>query len=166
MARVIEIGDIPVKKKKKIPEDKPKKKKKVKPLDTEKPKKKKKVKSLDVDKPKKKKKVSEDKPKKKKKSTTLVTRSRESITGQPSKIRKKEPKKASAEEVVVDDLGNTDSAKIQEEFDRIYGERAGVLSVEDRDQMQEYYTCSISYNLSLVDSKSKLRMVHRKMFTL
>lgn len=142
MAKVMEAGDLLNKKKKrklKDADEKPKKKKKKKLVDTEeKPKKKKVKKSVDTDsKPKKKKKKSssEDKPKKVKKASS---RDRASILEAKSKLKKQLPAKSKSVNEI-EEVSEAETSALSKQFDELYGNHVGTLSVEDQEQMQEYF---------------------------
>ncbi len=147
MATIYEAGDLLPKKKKKLKtDDAPIKKKKKKKSDTDIPTKKKKKKSVDADEPvkkkKKKKSVDSDEPVKKKKKKTSVkkasTRDRASILSAKSKLKKHTPVVKPVNEVVEYDSAPDDVA-LSKEFDTLYGSHVSSLSVEDQEQMQEYF---------------------------
>lgn len=140
MAKVMEAGDLlKTKKKKKLKTvDGVVKKKKKKALDSEtKPKKKKKV---EGEVKKKKKKSDSDEPKKKKKIKKASSRDRDSILKAKSKLKKHLPVEKKSVNEVEEYEESEDNAALLKEFEQIYGEHSKSLSVEDQEQMQEYFT--------------------------
>lgn len=143
MATVIEAGDLLKKKKKRLireDTDTPKKKKKrLITEDADTPKKKKKKKKIDTEdapKKKKKKKSDGDEPKKKKKKA--LSRDRESILKAKSKLKKQLPAEVKSVNTV-EDISPEEANALSKQFETLYGNHVGTLSVEDQEQMQEYF---------------------------